>query len=69
MSRNFLSDQIIMNLSASKFLKLVRNDSQRKNILRISFLPPVLGSKSLGSYKVVLKYEQSKKTNPAKLIF
>jgi hypothetical protein len=62
MTRYFIGDEIKLFLSASKFLKMVKNHRTRENILRVRFIPPVLGSNSLGNYKVTLKYEPKQKS-------
>lgn len=65
MPRYFVSDEINWVLSASKFLRLVKDEKARRNIQRVRFIPPVLGSNSLGSYKVTLKHEPKSKTKYA----
>jgi hypothetical protein len=60
MFRNRLLGSIDLFTSASQFLALVRNPKSRTNVLRSKFIPPVLGSDSLGSFKVTLKHEPGK---------
>ncbi len=55
MSNFLISDEIKMMLSAPKFLRLINNQRRKNDILSVKFIPPVLGSDSLGSYKVTLK--------------
>lgn len=62
MTRFLIGDEIKMMLSASKFLRMVKNQRTRDNIARVRYVPPVLGSDSLGSYKVTLKYEPKQKS-------
>lgn len=62
MSRYLISDEIKMMLTPSRFLRMVRNPNMRENILRVRFIPPVLGSNSLGNYKVTLKHEPKQKS-------
>lgn len=61
MSNFLISDEIKMMLSASKFLRLISDKRRRNDILSVKFIPPVLGSDSLGNYKVTLKYEPKQK--------
>ena len=62
MIRFLIGDEIKMMLSASKFLRMVKNQRTRNNITHVRYVPPVLGSDSLGSYKVTLKYEPKQKS-------
>lgn len=55
-------DEIKMMLTASKFLRMVRNQQTRNTITHVRYVPPILGSGSLGSYKVTLKYEPKQKS-------
>jgi hypothetical protein len=61
MSNFLISNEIKMMLTASKFLHLINNQRRRSDILSVKFIPPVLGSDSLGNYKVTLKYEPKQK--------
>jgi hypothetical protein len=62
MPRYQISDEIVWMLSASGFLRLLKDGAQRTNILKSKYIPPVLGSDSLGTYKVVLKHEPKQKS-------
>jgi hypothetical protein len=61
MPRYFVSDKINVVLSAAKFLRMVKDERMKKNILQVRYVPPVLGSDSLGCYKVTLKHEPKQK--------
>lgn len=61
MLRYFVSDEINMILSAPRFLRMLKDERIKKNILKVRYVPPVLGSDSLGSYKISLKYEPKQK--------
>lgn len=61
MSNFLIRDEIKMMLTASKFLRLINDKRRKSDILSVKFIPPILGSDSLGNYKVTLKYEPKQK--------
>jgi hypothetical protein len=61
MHLNLIADEIEMMLSASNFLRMVKDVRKRKTIIKSTYVPPVLGSNSLGTFKVTLKHESRKK--------
>ena len=61
MSNFLLSNEIFVLLSPSNFLSMYKNQRKRANINKVVYIPPTLGSNSLGVFKVTLRHEQSKK--------
>lgn len=68
MSQYLLTGEITMELSASRFLRMFNNQRTKKNIESVRFIPPVLGSDSLGTYEVKIKYEPNQKFKHASAI-
>lgn len=60
MSRNTMLNSVELYVNASQFLRMINNPKSRTNVVRSRFIPPVLGSNSLGSFKVTLKHEPKK---------
>jgi hypothetical protein len=50
-----IGNEIKMMLGASRFLRLLRDKRSKDDILSVRYVPPVLGSDSLGNYKVTFK--------------
>lgn len=55
--------KITQQISPASFLRMAKTPSLRSSIVSVKFIPPILGSKGFGSFKVEFKngFQQSSK--------